>query len=291
MADPRTGVDGRRKQRGNETCVRHRMDLHETLSRSLFHGHSMILQSIARRLGYVVLRYSRWEELERLANYKPSENVFAEHLRQVFRHHEIGTVLDVGANDGAYAAMLRRDVGFEGVIHSFEPIPEKARMLRSKASRDGRWEVHEFALGARPGRMKLNLMSSDVFSSFLAPFDGQPQKYRDSNRVASVVEVEVKTVAEVLETLGLAKIHLKMDTQGFDQEVFAGALPALSRIATLQSELSFRRLYEGAPMWDAAVARFGAAGFKPSFLLPISLDSDLGCIETDGVFVRGEAGA
>jgi len=246
----------------------------------------MILQKIARQFGYMVVRHSKWVELGRIANYKPSENVLAEHLRQIFKRHSITAVLDVGANDGAYATMLRSEVGFAGVIHSFEPIPDKARELRLKAKHDDSWEIHEFALGARPGRMNLNIMTSDVFSSFHKPFEGQPQKYDDSNRVASVVEVEIKTVAEMVECLGISKVHLKMDTQGFDLEVFEGALPALSAVATLQSELSFQRLYESAPMWDVAMSHFANAGFIPSLFLPISFDSELGCIEADGVFVK-----
>lgn len=246
----------------------------------------MILQKIARQFGYMVVRHSKWIELGRLANYKPSENVLAEHLRQVFKRHSVKAVLDVGANDGGYASMLREEVGFAGQIHSFEPIPQKARELRLKSKLDALWEIHEYALGARPGRMSLNIMSSDVFSSFHKPFEGQPGKYGDSNQIASVVEVEIKTVAEVMQSLGLSNVHLKMDTQGFDLEVFAGALSALGGVATLQSELSFQRLYEGAPMWDVAMSRFAEAGFKPSFLLPISLDAELGCIEADGVFVK-----
>ncbi len=245
----------------------------------------MFIQRLANRFGYVIVRLRRWQELARLANYKPSENVLAEHLRRIFHRHRIEAVLDVGANDGAYALMLRNEAGYEGAIHSFEPIPEKFRQLRERAKDDNLWEVYGFALGATSGRLKLNVMKSDVFSSFHLPFESQPEKYSDSNCVSSVIEVEVRTVSDEIKRLGLSKVHLKMDTQGFDLEVFEGACPALSKIATLQSELSFRQIYKDAPGWKTAVELFSGAGFKLSFLMPISLEEDLGCIEADGVFV------
>lgn len=226
-----------------------------------------------------------------MSNYKPSEDALAEHLRRLFTKHSIQAVFDVGANDGAYALMLRNEVGYKGAIHSFEPIPEKVRELEIKAKNDKLWEIHNFALGAYSGKETFHVMSSDVFSSFRKPFEGQPNKYNESNRIASAVEVEVRTAAEVIGGLGVSRVHLKMDTQGFDLEVFAGAVPVLSDIITLQSELSFQRIYEGAPMWDVALERFTQAGYKVSFMLPISLDGDFGCIEADGVFVKSGSNA
>jgi hypothetical protein len=130
-------------------------------------------------------------------------------------------------------------------------------------------------------------MKSDVFSSFLSPSSTQPGKYNVSNAVAQIIEVPVRTVAEIVRELPVSsRVHLKMDTQGFDLEVFAGAVEALDSILMLQSELAHRVIYEGAPDWQQSIATFAKAGYRPSMLLPISFDEGLGCIEADGVFVR-----
>lgn len=49
----------------------------------------------------------------------------ATRLRQLFVHHRIETVIDVGANEGQYQDFLRTRVGFDGRIESFEPTPAR----------------------------------------------------------------------------------------------------------------------------------------------------------------------
>ena len=247
---------------------------------------SSLLHRLCNSLGYQLMRTGRFQTLRALENYKPSENVLAEHLHRMFERHRIDTVFDVGANDGAFAEMLRREAKFTGTIHSFEPIPAQIAVLREKARNDERWIIHDCALGAQAGTLPLNVMSSDVFSSFRQPASTQPGKYSDSNAIAMTIDVPVRTVAEMLRELPPSRVHLKMDTQGFDLEVFAGAAGALDSICMLQSELAFQTIYENAPDWRQAVDTFAKAGYRPSWLLPISFDDALGCIEADGVFVR-----
>jgi FkbM family methyltransferase len=247
---------------------------------------SFFLHGLFGKLGYTLLRTPRYRALRVLENYKPSDNAFAEHLRHVFDKHSIDTVFDVGANDGAFAEMLRRDVKFTGTIHSFEPIPAQVANLRAKAKTDSGWIIHACALGAKAGTLPLHVMNSDVFSSFCQPASSQPEKYATSNAVARTIEVPVRTVAEVLCEGPPARVHLKMDTQGFDLEVFKGAAGMMESIFTLQSELALRPIYQDAPDWQEAMAAFASEGYRPSMLHAISLDEGLGCIEADGIFVR-----
>ena len=52
--------------------------------------------------------------------YPPPETL-AFHLKHLTRRLEINCVLDVGAHQGGYARLLRREAGFGGEIVSFEP--------------------------------------------------------------------------------------------------------------------------------------------------------------------------
>jgi len=74
-------------------------------------------------------------------------------------------------------------------------------------------------------------------------------------------------------------MYLKMDTQGFDLEVFAGATSVLGSIVALQSEVAFRRIYVGVADFHQASEVFASAGFCPSILHTISFDEELGVIE------------
>src|SRR5258708_30234376 len=59
-------------------------------------------------------------------------------LQAVFRDHDIGFVLDVGANSGQYGVLIR-DCGFRGPIISFEPLTVAHERLVARAARDRRW--------------------------------------------------------------------------------------------------------------------------------------------------------
>ena len=254
-----------------------------------------LAQRFAGKCGYVILPKARHAELKKLENYKPSETPLGEHLRQLFGRLNVSCVLDVGANDGAYAESLRRDVGYTGWIHSFEPVPDLQQVLQRKAAQDPRWIIHPYAVGADSGEADLNVMVHDAFSSFLAPHPDQPVKYADCNLIKKTARVPVHTIAEVLPGLlskyGAGPVYLKTDTQGFDLEVFAGAKPVLSQIVAFQSELSLRPIYKDAPGWLTQMSVFAEAGFVPSYLLPISFDEGLAILEVDGVFVRAPAKA
>lgn len=247
---------------------------------------SFLIKRLLGFVGFTVMRTERYDLLHELEHYKPTEDEMVDHLRRVFDVHRIDTVFDVGANDGAYAEMLRNKVRFAGTIHSFEPIPAQITTLREKARADPKWIIHACGLGAKAGTLPFHVMQSDVFSSFRKPSASQPDKYSDSNIVVQTVEVPVRTVAEVMRELPASRVHLKMDTQGFDLEVFAGAAGVLQQIPSLQSELALRTVYDGAPDWREAMSTYERAGYSPSILRAISFDDALRCIEIDSVFVR-----
>jgi FkbM family methyltransferase len=251
-------------------------------------GH--LVNRLLQKFGYRLIGQGQFQRLCRLENYKPSDDVLTEHLRRVFSRHEVDCVFDVGANDGAYARNLRQNIGFQGFIFSFEPIPRQVAALEAAASGDSRWIVCPWAMGSRAGEEDFHVMSSDVFSSFLLPDASQPQKYTGSNKVAQTLRVPMRTVADVWEEMrvkhGLKRMYLKMDTQGFDLNVFAGAKGALQSIPALQSELAFRPIYEGAPDASFAMDIFRKASYVPSLIHSISFDESLTMIEADGVFVR-----
>ena len=202
----------------------------------------------------------------------------------------VTTVLDVGANEGQYAESLRRDVGFEGWIHSFEPLPGRQEVLKSKVAKDPRWTLHPCALGNESGGAELNVAAMDVFSSLREPDPNQPVKYQESNKVIAKVKVPVRTITElmpeILAASGPGPVYVKLDTQGFDLQVFQGAKGVLDSIAALQTELGFRTFYTGAADWLTMTSELATHGFKPSYFQPISFDEGLTILEADGIFVR-----
>ena len=103
-------------------------------------------------------------------------------------------------------------------------------------------------------------------------------------------EVEIRRLDEVLrEATGdpaPERIFLKLDTQGFDLEVFAGAAGVLDKIVGLQSELSLRPIYEGMPTYLEALQAFQATGFAMTGIYPVTRDPEWRIVECDAVMIR-----
>lgn len=215
--------------------------------------------------------------------------VLVDHVCAILDRDEVDCVLDVGANAGEYAMALRR-AGYRGRIVSFEPQPTRCELLTRLARHDGKWVVCPFALGTIEGEMELELRAVDVFTSFRRTTPYATARYGKQVASAGVVKVPVHRLSSVLPTImggAPGRLFLKMDTQGYDLEVFSGATDVMDHIVGLQSELSFIPLYEGAPTWREAIACYERAGFAPSSLTPVSHDAVTSAlIEMDCVMVR-----
>lgn len=215
----------------------------------------------------------------------------ATHLAELFERHRIDTVLDVGANRGQYRDFLRQQVGFRGRIHSFEPIAQLAQAMQARAAADPLWQVHACALGSVAGQAEIQVMASDTFSSLRGVRADSPAQFSASTQVRRSETIEIRrfdAVAEALQ-LPLERCYLKVDTQGFDLEVLAGAGAALQRIPALQVELALQRIYEGVPDYREVLTRLESQGLQVSGLFPISADPDLIAVELDCVLARRRA--
>jgi len=91
-------------------------------------------------------------------------------LRRFIRHFGVNCVIDVGANAGQYATMLRKDVGFAGTILSFEPNPAVFAALERRASGDPRWHCHNVALSDADGTAVFNIMAAGTVGALAYTF-------------------------------------------------------------------------------------------------------------------------
>jgi|JRYI01.1.fsa_nt_gb FkbM family methyltransferase len=218
------------------------------------------------------------------------EYVHAELLRELFAAKAIDCVFDVGAFNGHFGRFLREKTGFKGTILSFEPLPGPFAVLEDWSRRDGNWHAFPFALGSQAGEFAMNVMNKLWFSSFLAPSSSTPDEMVDRNTPVATLHARVERLADhydrLQEAYGFTRPFLKMDTQGFDLEVLAGAWPKIAAFPALQSELSVVPIYVGMPTWRSAIDRYGEAGFELAAFFPVSRDRQLRAVEIDVVMVR-----
>ena len=200
-------------------------------------------------------------------------------------------VLDVGARMGEFGLWIRRN-GYRGKIISFEPVSSNYEALARRASRDGAWDVYNYALGAEEGELDINVTEHSSFSSFLRPNAYAEKELGSAARVSRTERVAVRRLDavfdEVVGPLKDPRAFLKIDTQGWDLQVLAGAEGCLSHVDAFQSEVSVQAIYEGMPNLASSLAEFTRMGFAISGLFPVILDSQLRAMEFDCIVVRDD---
>jgi hypothetical protein len=82
------------------------------------------------------------------------------------------------------------------------------------------------------------------------------------------------------------RAYLKLDVQGFEDRVLAGAGAALGRFEALELELSVMPLYDGQARFVDLLPFLAERGFHPVSMEPILLDDRGRLMELDGLFVR-----
>lgn len=250
------------------------------------------LQKNTLRRGIRKLRALRFVDSRRLHVVDEPLNALHEqaHLRQFLRLLEVDCVFDVGASRGQYAFTLRKKVGFEGRIISFEPIPEAASAIRHESERDPLWTVEEIALAGETGIHEFHIMREPTFSSLAIPTHRDVPLFKDLNRPVENVLVKTETLTAAFrrlqEQFGFHKPFLKLDTQGLDVEVLRSGIDVAHHFVGLQSELAIKKIYEGSVDFREALTFYQSLGFELSALVPNNAGHFPVLIEIDCIMGR-----
>jgi FkbM family methyltransferase len=197
------------------------------------------------------------------------------YLKALIDELKIDCVLDVGANCGQFAGELRR-IGYCGPIVSFEPVPAVFRTLSERFSNDPNWRGYQLALGSTDEWKAMTVWSFTPMSSLLdaiEPEEGNTQEIVQIRRLDGMV-----AEPELRELQG-RRVFLKMDTQGYDLEVFRGAAGCRHIIYGMQSEISVKPVYHGMPHYLAALQEYEAAGFDLHNLSVVSRNGNGSLVE------------
>lgn len=222
-----------------------------------------------------------------IKKYNPTYSEAAR-LRQLFAYHDINLVLDVGANMGQYRYFLR-DFGYTGRIISFEPLSSAHTRLQATAHRDKLWEIApRTAIGDRNGEIMVNISANSYSSSVL--------ELLDNHISASPASAYVDSETVKLSTLDTAaskyierddRVFLKIDVQGFERQVLAGATEILPQVKGIQLELSLVPLYESQPIYREMIEFLEKLGYELYALVPGFTEHKTGkLLQMDGIFFR-----
>jgi FkbM family methyltransferase len=200
----------------------------------------------------------------------------------------ITLVLDVGANVGQFAQSLRMR-GYAGRIVSFEPLAKAHARLRKASQRDPLWIVPDaVAIGDNPGSTVLHVAGDSVSSSLLEMLDAHRHAAPDSAYIGSesVPVAKLDTAAaEFLQPQD--EVFLKIDVQGFESQVLAGASNLLPKIKGLMLELSLVPCYRDQMVFQPMLEFLVQQGFELWNLIPGTAESETPrLLQVDAVFFR-----
>jgi FkbM family methyltransferase len=202
--------------------------------------------------------------------------------------NQVDLVLDIGANAGQWAHELRR-AGYAGDMISFEPLIQAHMKLTRKAVRDRRWAVApRVALGERNAEVEIHVAGNSVSSSLL-----QMLPMHSSGAPKSAYVGSEKTPMVTLDSLigkvipSGRRIFCKLDVQGYEAKVLAGAHSLLKDTIGLQMEISLAPLYQGQPTFGELLNTMSRSGFEIFGFVPGFVDPATGrMLQIDGVFFR-----
>jgi FkbM family methyltransferase len=200
---------------------------------------------------------------------------------------DVDVIIDVGANAGQYGKRIRA-AGYGGRIVSFEPLADAFRHLERAVAADPLWDCHRIALGARDGRMPLNV-SGDLEASSLLPMEARHRRHCPPSAYVGTETVDVAPLDSLVSRVGARSntIYLKLDVQGYELEVLRGARRVLSDTALIEAELSLVPLYTGGPLYREVIDHLDACGYELISVEGITEEPDTGhMLQLDAIFVR-----
>ncbi|MCC4294210.1 FkbM family methyltransferase [Brevundimonas aurantiaca] len=141
--------------------------------------------------------------------------------------------VDVGANDGRTSLPMAGNPDW--VVYAFEPTPELADHLRSRARACNNYHVIQKAVSNKPGRAKFNIAGQgDWGTSSLLDFNDNISttwRGRTDFKVTGEIEVEVITLKDFCLENNIQRIdHLHADVQGMDYDVLLGLEDFIDRV-------------------------------------------------------------
>jgi len=240
------------------------------------HKFKFLVKRFLRNLGYDLIPYSAQRDFD---------HVFT----QALSHYQVEIVLDIGANTGQFATGLRK-AGYSETMISFEPMFAEHATLLTMSKKDIKWKVApRMAIGDIDGSVEINIAANSGSSSILPMLDLHKEAAPESiYKGKDIVDIsKLDTVVNQLIEPDAKNIFLKMDVQGYEWQVLAGAEKMIDKVVGILCECSFSQLYAGEAHWTNLIEKIEAKGFEVWGVLPGFFDPRTGrLLQADFLFFR-----
>lgn len=202
------------------------------------------------------------------------------------RTYDIATILDIGANEGQFARQIH-SVLPQAKLYAFEPLPDcYARLQKNLSDIDGTVCLN-FALGNTDGPKAIHMNAFSPSSSMLPMNDLHKEAFPHTTQATST-EIRVRRLDDVANELDIRdNVLIKIDVQGFEDQVILGGPTTIARAAAVIVETSFEPLYKGQLLFDAIHTLLANMGFiYVGSEDPARHPADGRILQCDSVFVK-----
>lgn len=200
-----------------------------------------------------------------LTDYCERIGFFGAHSARLLRHiasclRPGDWAIDVGANVGLVTSAMCAAVGPEGCVWAVEPLPRNVERLRTLKDRNGLRQLHilPLALSSSPSAARLRLpaeQGGSAFGSFVATWP-----------TSGSLEVQTRRLDDLVEQRhpGKPLRLLKIDVEGFETNVLAGATETLARSRPIVvCEFHDQLLREAGSSAEGLLQQFESLGYRP----------------------------
>ena len=197
------------------------------------------------------------------------------------------TVLDIGANTGQFALSARFAFP-QARLYSFEPLPDCFAKLNQNLAGASNFQAFNVGLGATSGSLAFEQNQFSAASSFLKLTPTYSSEFPAKTQTSSIA-VKVEPLDVIAKQLSLTPpLLVKIDVQGFEDQVLRGGTQTLRQADVLLIETSFEALYENQPLFDDVYRHLVSEGFVYQGALEQLLSpKDQRPLQADSLFVRG----
>ena len=192
-------------------------------------------------------------------------------------------IYDIGAHIGTWSLLTKALIP-DSIVHSFEPVESHATEFKNRMSNVKDVTLHQIGLGNHTQELNINITNRSDASSLLKPMKLVEEQYNVRKEKEELITIFALDDYTINHKIPLPDF-IKIDTQGYELEVFKGAEKCINHAKWILCEVSFFTYYENQPLFLDIINFLKNYGYE---IYAFGSDTPLGtkCTQADVLFKR-----